>query len=287
MPMLTWMAGALRHAGLPVREVDGWRGRGHGAMGDVLGCLIHHTAGPATGDFPSERVVVNGRTGLPGPLCNLGLTRSGTWVVVAAGQAWHAGTGAVSWCPANQGNSRLIGVEAESTGTTKPNGDWTAAQRTSYPRGVAALLKHLGLGSYRVIGHKEWAPRRKIDPAFWDMKAFRADVARWMTAPTQIPVEDDLTPDQARMLEEVYRELTLRLPNRRGPDGAVIDGGGSDTCLGYAANSDGFGYRIEQLLEQIASRPGIAPAGPVALTAADRQAIAQEVASLLATRLAP
>lgn len=176
---LTWMADVLRKAGLPVREVAGWKTRGHGAMGEILGVLAHHTAGPKTGNFPSENVVLNGRPGLEGPLANLGLARDGTWVVVSAGQAWHAGTGSISWCPANTGNSHLIGVEAESCGTVD---DWTDAQRGSYPRGVAALLSHLGLGSYRAIGHKEWAPGRKIDPAFWDMNAFRADVGRWQNA---------------------------------------------------------------------------------------------------------
>jgi hypothetical protein len=156
-------------------------------MNTPRGVLCHHTAGPAAGDYPSERVVVNGRTGLPGPLCNLGLTRSGTWVVVAAGTAWHAGTGAASWVPANQGNTHLIGVEAESVGTRD---DWTPQQRESYPRGVAALLRALEVGPERAIGHKEWAPGRKIDPAFWDMNSFRADVARWMNTITA--VEDDL-----------------------------------------------------------------------------------------------
>lgn len=179
---LVWLADVLRAAGLPVREVDGWRTRGHGAMADqIAGVIAHHTAGPATGLYPSERVVVHGRTGLPGPLCNLGLDRAGTWIVVAAGQAYHAGTGSLPWCPAGQGNSRLIGVEAESVGTRD---DWTSQQRSSYPRGVAALLAHLRLPPSRVAGHKEWAPGRKIDPAFWDMNAFRADVARAMTTPT-------------------------------------------------------------------------------------------------------
>ncbi len=180
MPMLTWMASELRAAGLSVREIPGWQTRGHGAMGDIAGVLAHHTAGPAKGLLPSENVLVNGRPGLAGPLCNLALDRAGTWVVVAAGQGYHAGTGSAPFCPAGQGNSRLIGVEAESTGTTAPNGDWTAAQRESYPRGVAALLRHLGLPASRVIGHKEWAPSRKIDPAFWDMSSFRGDTARWI-----------------------------------------------------------------------------------------------------------
>lgn len=186
---LLWLPGTLRAAGLAVREIPGWQQRGHGGMSDGLaGVLCHHTAGPAAGLYPSERVVTLGRPGLAGPLCNLGLDRAGTWIVVAAGQGWHAGTGSTSWCRAGEGNSRLIGVEAESTGVTQPNGDWTAAQRVSYPRGVAALLKYLKLGPERAIGHKEWSPGRKIDPAFWDMAKFRSDVSRWMnTTPGPVP----------------------------------------------------------------------------------------------------
>lgn len=199
--MLTWMADVLRAAGLPVIEVPGWRTRGHGAMGDVAGVLCHHTAGAARGDgrigsfvvpgYPSLGIVVTGRPGLAGPLANLGLTRAGVWVTIAAGQGWHAGTGGVPWCSSN-GNARLIGVEAESVGTRD---DWTPQQRESYPRGCAALLRHLDLGPYRAIGHKEWAPSRKIDPAFWDMAAFRANVARWMNSQ-----EDDMFTDQDRAL---------------------------------------------------------------------------------------
>lgn len=182
--MLTELADVLRADGLPVREIPGWKTKGHGAMADVLGVLCHHTAGPRTGLYPSENVVVNGRPGLEGPLANLGLDRAGTWITVAAGQAWHAGTGSVPWCPANTGNSHLIGVEAESCGVVD---DWTDAQRGSYPRGVAALLRHFNLPAARAIGHKEWAPNRKIDPAFWSMPAFRGDVDRWLRLSTSVP----------------------------------------------------------------------------------------------------
>lgn len=189
---LTWLANVLRAAGLPVREVPGWEDAGHGAMGEViLGALCHHTAGAASGEgrlgdlripgYPSLGIVVTGRPGLDGPLANLGLARDGTWITVAAGQAWHAGSGSISWCPANTGNTHLIGIEGESVGTRD---DWTDAQRGSYPRGVAALLSHLGLPASRAIGHLEWAPTRKIDPAFWPMDQFRADVARWQSVVT-------------------------------------------------------------------------------------------------------
>lgn len=175
---LTWMPAVLREAGLNVVEIGGWQDRGHGNFSDVRGVLLHHTAGPASGNFPSQNVVVHGRPGLAGPLCNLGLGRDGTWFIVAAGLAYHAGAGFVSWCGRDNGNNHLIGIEAESTG----RGDWTAAQHESYPRGVAALLDHVGLGADRALAHKEWAPGRKPDPAGWpgDMGGFRGSVTEWM-----------------------------------------------------------------------------------------------------------
>ncbi|MCP3805365.1 N-acetylmuramoyl-L-alanine amidase [Allokutzneria sp. A3M-2-11 16] len=186
---LTWMPDVLRAAGLHVIEVDGWQTRGRGAMGEIRGVLLHHTAGPRAGIFPSHNVLVNGRPGLAGPLCNLGLGRDGTWYVIAAGLAHHAGAGYVPWCGRDNGNHHLIGVEAESTG----QGDWSGAQLESYPEGVAALLRHLRLGPDRALGHKEWAtPRgRKIDPAGWpgDLTGFRDDVADWMEGDMPSPQE--------------------------------------------------------------------------------------------------
>ena len=69
-----WLADVLRASGLPVFEVDGWRTRSAGSMQNPTGVLGHHTAGPASGNYPSLRVVVNGR---PGPLRPVGA--AGSW----------------------------------------------------------------------------------------------------------------------------------------------------------------------------------------------------------------
>ena len=169
----TWLASVLRQAGLPVEEVPGWESRGHGDMGDVRGVLCHHTAGPAHGDHPSLDVVVKGRPDLQGPLAQLFLARSGTWYVVAAGKAWHAGAG--SWHGMTDGNGHLVGVEAENMGTAAD--PWPAEQMDSYARGVAAILAHVHASADWAAGHKEYAlpPGRKTDPSF-DMAAFRAKV---------------------------------------------------------------------------------------------------------------
>lgn len=226
---LTELGDVLRDAGLDVVEVPGARTRGHGAMDDQpAGVLCHHTAGPKTGGgqwprtaprlfvpgYPSLGVVVDGRPGLEGPLCNLGLTRAGVWVFVAAGVAWHAGTGSAAWCT-TRGNYRLIGVEAESTGVTD---DWTDEQRESYPRGVAALIAHYGLSPARAIGHKEWAPGRKIDPAFVDMGQFRRAVTAWRDQPGRAPAAPaNPTPAAAPALITEDKQMDIELAVK--PDG--------------------------------------------------------------------
>jgi hypothetical protein len=215
--MLTWLADVLRAGGLNVTEIPGWQSRGHCQMKGCFGVLGHHTAGPASGNYPSLAVVRDGRSNLAGPLCNLGLARDGSWLVVAAGVAWHAGTGVLPWCPRDEGNDYLIGIEAESTGL----GDWTPAQLTSYPKGVAVLLAHLGLPADRFAGHLEYAPTRKIDPALWPgaMNGFRASVTTNLTPKPAAPkhIEEDAmflamgpTPDARLGLLSggIFRELS-------------------------------------------------------------------------------
>jgi len=110
------------------------------------------------------------------------LERSGEFRVIAAGQSWHAGSADSDSiarrvaCTRNNGNQHLIGIEGVSGGTT-----WTSEQRDAYPRGVAALLGAVGLGADRCLGHKEWAPSRKIDPGNWDMNQMRATVGKFLS----------------------------------------------------------------------------------------------------------
>jgi hypothetical protein len=173
--MLTGLANILRGAGVNVVEVAGWKTRGHGVMNSVKGILIHHTAGPATGDYPSLGVVRDGTSGLAGPLAQLGLGRTGTWFVIAAGRSYHAGS---TIDDSVYGNGNAIGIEAEGTGlpaTDTGHVRWPEVQYQSYVKGVKALQKAYGVATARVIGHKEAAvPKgRKIDPNF-SMAEFRS-----------------------------------------------------------------------------------------------------------------
>jgi len=172
--MLTDLADILRSADLDVIEVEGWKTRGHSGMMSVKGILVHHTAGPATGDFPSLKVVRDGREDLPGPLSQLGLGRTGTWYVIAAGRSYHAGQ---TIDDSLYGNYNAIGIEAESTGIPADeigHRYWPEVQWQSYVRGVKALQAAYGVPTEHVLGHKEAAYPlgRKPDPNF-SMDEFR------------------------------------------------------------------------------------------------------------------
>lgn len=177
--VLKWLPDTLRAAGLDVLEVPDWQNNGHREMDTVSGIVCHHTCGPLHGDIADLDLLVHGRSDLGGPLCNLGLGRSGTYRMISAGQGWHAGQG--SWKGITNGNAHMIGIEAENTGETSgPRADtWPDVQMDAYRRGCAAILKHIGAPVTMCIGHKEWAPHRKDDPNF-DMNVFRAGVSTLM-----------------------------------------------------------------------------------------------------------
>lgn len=185
--MLTWLADAARMTGYPVVEVSGWRTRGHGEMHSYEGVVLHHTAGPKTGEYPSLATVRDGRPGLAGPLAQLGLGRSGTIYVIAAGLCWHAGES--RWAGFSSLNSRFIGIEAESTGVaTFGRWDWTPEQLDCLPRLTAALLHRMQRPFDRAASHAEVAipAGRKIDPAGIDMRQLRAQVARMLIDPARL-----------------------------------------------------------------------------------------------------
>lgn len=176
MARLLWLADIAREAGLSVEEVSGWRDRGSSSF-NPKGIVCHHTAGAKTGDMPSLRVLIYGRSDLPGPLCNYGLGRSGKVYVVAAGRANHAGSG--SW-QGLVGNSSVVGIEAENDGYQA----WPDVQLEAYKRLCTAITKMLSGDPKYCCGHKEWAPSRKPDPHSINMADFRKSIANRLAYPT-------------------------------------------------------------------------------------------------------
>ena len=177
---LSNLADILRSAGLTVVETQGWASRGYAGqdLQDVRGVLWHHTATNRNAfngsDAPTLNMCINGRSDLPGPLCNIVFGRNGTVYLVAAGVANHAGAGSASGIPTDMGNHYLIGIEMESSGISP--WDWTADQLRVAPYLGAALEE--AYGADLQLGHLEYSSQGKIDPAGWPggMDGLRASI---------------------------------------------------------------------------------------------------------------
>lgn len=180
----------LRKFGVPFHVNPGWENHnrnGHGPFSDLNGVMIHHTGDDAKDDL-DFRVLWNGRSDLPGPLCHVGIRDNGTVELIGNGRANHAGMGdgrvlgrVIAEDYANappppvkdnvDGNARFYGAELMYSGSHAP----TQAQLQSAILWAAALCDFHGWNEKSVIGHKEWT-RRKIDPGNVAMSAFRARV---------------------------------------------------------------------------------------------------------------
>jgi peptidoglycan hydrolase-like protein with peptidoglycan-binding domain len=247
--LLTWLPETLLDAGLQISRVDGWEDRGRpGAFGPIKGVICHHTVGLATGNMPSLNTLIHGRAAsktakaLSGPLAQLGLGRDGTYYIVAAGRANHAGDGA--WHGDTAGNTHFIGIEAEHTGD--PATPWPEIQLDAYKRGVAAILKKIGASAEMCCGHKEWT-RRKPDPTRIDMDDFRREVAAMMGGELRKPLIPARTEDGKPTL-------------RRGAKGAAVNT--LQQALGVKVDGD-FGPRTEAAVRQWQRDHGLAADGIV------------------------
>lgn len=252
---LTWMPGVLLETGLKVAEDPGWQGRGRSEMGQVLGVMIHHTATAATavGNMPTLRTLRDGRADLPGPLSQLGLGRDGTWYVIAAGRANHAGQG--MWRGFQAGNTHFIGVECEHSGK-EADMPWPEIQMRSLRQGVAALLKHIGRSTDWCMGHKEFAlpAGRKPDPLF-EMDTFRLEVAALMSSGVQpLPLIPAVEPAPVG-------GMNARPTLRRGSAGPLVRQ--LQHALGIAPDDGIFGPRTEAGVREFQRAAGLVPDGIV------------------------
>jgi hypothetical protein len=180
----------LRAEGLRVVEHEGWRTRGRPGPFAPVGTLCHHTAtSKSASDEAVCRLLIVGRSDLPGPLSQIGLARDGTVHLIAAGRANHAGSAKSSGTvAAGDGNTLYIGVEAFNDGVGEP---WPAVQYDAYVTLAAALCEHVtGNSAQTVRGHKETSLSGKIDPLF-DMDAFRGRVHERLSDPTTDQSEED------------------------------------------------------------------------------------------------
>ena len=192
---VTELAARLRHYGLTVVEVAGWQTRGNEFPVRPDGAVRHWTAGPATGETPCLGVVTNGRSDLPGPLCNAYQSRrvdsNGLDVVyvVAAGKANHAGAG--TWNGIS-GNYKLLGLEIEWSGPNEAFANVRRRKLTSELIMRALMDCCTGTNDNDACEHREYAPTRKIDTNLsGDELRRRMTELRGAPAPAPTPSEED------------------------------------------------------------------------------------------------
>lgn len=193
---------ALRDFGLVVVEHPGWRFRGTSYPFDPFAQLVHHDAlSEAVDDARALQLMVGGRPDLKGPLCNGWIDSDGRVVLVAYGNANHAGRGeadVLALLKAGQpplgdartdpdkdgpvGNSHLWGWECRNAG----DGTDVWEQLDAMERACAALAQVNGWSPNAIAAHREWTAR-KPDPAGIDMHQFRADVARLLDQEDDMP----------------------------------------------------------------------------------------------------
>ncbi|MDQ2667417.1 MAG: N-acetylmuramoyl-L-alanine amidase [Gemmatimonadota bacterium] len=245
---LTWLPEALLAAGLKVALVPGWEERGGERVGRILGVICHYTGTADRQNMPTLKTLINGREDLPGPLCQLGLARDGTYYVVAAGRANHAGKG--FWNGLASGNTNFIGIEAENAGTR--NDPWPAVQMDAYHRGVAAILGYANRTAASCCGHREYAlpAGRKTDPDF-DMDAFRTSVAALLAGQAPAPV----------LIPAVEPGPTARPTLRRGMDSPFVQTLQKE--LKITPLSDHFGPQTEAKVREAQRGMNMVPDGIV------------------------
>lgn len=199
-----------KRTGYPV--VEAWSSHNAGIMGTVYGPLLHHTGStnPTGADYPTLKVVRDGRAGLENSLCMYGLGKSGTIYCVSEKISWHAGVG--KWNGITDGNGHFAGIEAESSGNGK---DWTPQQLDSYKKLCASILRETGRGTEWMAAHREFAlpPGRKPDPTGIDMAAFRREVGILIANPgggddDDMPYRNWSQDDKNALLNDI-RELAV------------------------------------------------------------------------------
>lgn len=254
-----WLEDVLRaEPGLEVRTLNGpsgwpWQKHGHGDFKDIWGVMVHHTGGsntPATEIRDGVRYADG--SWLKGPLSQIHLSRSGVATIVAVGVAWHAGRGDYPGLPSDNANWHTIGIEAQNNGTE----GWGVAQYGAYVKTVAAILRKLGYGSARVIGHKEYAGKKsgKWDPGGMDMNQFRVDVQHQID--NQYPPVTSDPPIKESVLSALSENEQRRMFDALcHPRRSFVEGSEFETDLPtFVTLTDAAAFRTERTLEDVVKR---------------------------------
>lgn len=189
----TWIGTVLRAAKIPVVEHAGWTRRGRpGGVFTPRYVVWHHDGSPAGSSPTVDDFIIRGTDTTPGPLAQLWVCRGcrgahpvGTWHVLAAGRANHAGAGGPYMdVRRDDMNSHSLGVEVDQTAGEA----WDTRQLASLEKGTAALLRHMRRNpNPYLLFHKTWAPGRKADPWGLSLSAERVKVTKALAPPPAPP----------------------------------------------------------------------------------------------------
>lgn len=182
---ISWLADALTAAGVEVVTEGDWVNRSAGASFAPMGAPWHHTAATvssADNPHPALDICINGRSDLPGPLCQALVDFNGVFYLISANRANHAGgSGGSGPIPAGDGNTLMVGWEidyaGDHSGAGGPQQEMSQAQYDASVKATAAVLNRLGTDASHTRGHRETSATGKIDPSFIDLDSMRADVA--------------------------------------------------------------------------------------------------------------
>lgn len=207
----------LKAEGVTVSEYPGWRERERDdetgkPFGPVFMILNHHTAGLNARDV----VAKNGVAGLPGPLAQIYLAKTGVATLCSAGRANHAGLMARNAFESFRDEKTTHPKPAKSSGTvdgndvaygieTENQGDgedlYPRVQYDAWVRINAAFCRYYGWICESCAGHLETSIEGKIDPRgpvegygprgrfTFTMRQLRADVSeRLKHKPSWSPV---------------------------------------------------------------------------------------------------
>lgn len=192
---------ALKARPIKLVEVGSWRTHNRnsvGAWGPVHGIALHYTAGssgPASTDPAYNRnILYNGYSGLPGPLCTVGIGQDGAVYLNSAGRTNHFGkinSAARDLLIAGKlpldrtyypgvdhvdGNRHLYGIEIINRGTP------SQVQLAAAAEVCAAICLAHGWSGADVMGHGEGTRRKTNDPPGVNMGAFRRRVMGLVSA---------------------------------------------------------------------------------------------------------
>ncbi|PWK81743.1 hypothetical protein C8D88_116155 [Lentzea atacamensis] len=201
----------FREFAVPVTFEPGWERRGNGLTSAYKGGILHHT-GTASASYsnpsPTTRILRDGRSDLPGPLCNFQGCFDGRVHVIAAHPANHAGaSGGYNTAPlpvTRLFNPQVMGFEADYPGATPMSPELRKAAL------VYAVAMWRVFGSIQTLrAHAETSVEGKWDPGYAsgrtvDMNAFRSEAVQLTAAlprkllsyledPMRVPASMDTT----------------------------------------------------------------------------------------------